>query len=287
MVRKTPLWEDPKTTVLNSLKAVTLMVLLTVLSGFPNRLPEAYTMPPLESAQAMPALENKTTSSESANQEATASGVYVAPFEVTLYSQPSTRSAVVQQLRWAKGTSKSVFSQTEQRPFSATHVFWFFNPQKAMALFPVVDDSVEGWVRVTCPVAPQGAAWVPLGEVKASSDSSVDPSLSLQGKALTWQDFMKSQGKAYGAYWLDGVTSLEKSLKSQPDDKAKLVPLQMMKKLKVLHVRGNWLLVEAVDFDNQRPIGWLRWRGEDGRLLMFPNYGGASVVFTPTQKPKF
>jgi hypothetical protein len=41
--------------------------------------------------------------------------------------------------------------------------------------------------------------------------------------------------------------------------------------MKVRHLRGNWLLVEALDFENNTPIGWIRWRDDDGNLMVFPN----------------
>jgi hypothetical protein len=32
------------------------------------------------------------------------------------------------------------------------------------------------------------------------------------------------------------------------------------------------MLVEIKDFDHQNPIGWIRWRDEAGRLMVFTNF---------------
>lgn len=61
-------------------------------------------------------------------------------------------------------------------------------------------------------------------------------------------------------------------MRVSPDDNAKPVEVTVVRSLKVKHVRGNWLLVEVLDFQNLTPMGWIRWRDDDGRLLAFVDF---------------
>ena len=36
-------------------------------------------------------------------------------------------------------------------------------------------------------------------------------------------------------------------------------------------LRGNWMLVTIVDIGNEPKVGWIKWRNEDGTLMIFPN----------------
>jgi hypothetical protein len=39
--------------------------------------------------------------------------------------------------------------------------------------------------------------------------------------------------------------------------------------------------VEAWDFNRESPIGWMRWRNEDGQLLAFPNFAEKKDLMIP------
>jgi hypothetical protein len=41
-------------------------------------------------------------------------------------------------------------------------------------------------------------------------------------------------------------------------------------------------LVEVLDFERNMPIGWIRWRDEDGNLLAFPNLSGDRLPIVTT-----
>jgi len=90
-----------------------------------------------------------------------------------------------------------------------------------------------------------------------------------------------TNARAHGIYWLDGVAAYDRALRQNPDDGAKLVPMTVIKDMRVLHARGNWLLVEATDINRQRPIGWIRWRTDAGELLVFTNLAGGRHVVVP------
>ena len=36
-------------------------------------------------------------------------------------------------------------------------------------------------------------------------------------------------------------------------------------------MRGNWALVSVADIDQVPKTGYMRWRGDDGKIYAFPN----------------
>jgi len=41
--------------------------------------------------------------------------------------------------------------------------------------------------------------------------------------------------------------------------------------IKLIYIRGNWMLVRALDYAKQDSfIGWIRWRSDDGTIFAFP-----------------
>ncbi len=197
-------------------------------------------------------------------------GVYFAPYRTKIYTEPDESADPVEVLEWSpKGSSTTVFS-SERQSFShpETHFIAFF-PTLEVAIMSVISDDGEGWAEVVYDQKREKTGWVKLRTVM-SEEETVDWPKHL-GHFQTWLDFMKYNGKAAGIYWLTGVSEYNKFLRQSPDDKAQLIQVQMIRRLKVKHIRGNWLLVEIMDFDRTTPIGWIRWRDANGRLMVFPN----------------
>lgn len=220
-------------------------------------------------------------------------GVYFAPYETRIYQEPRDDSPLVDVLTWGRSnnvsaSSLTVFSKVRKIPIRATHVFLSFFPALDVAIMAVLQENGAGWAEVLYDQPQHKTGWVKLGEVtvpESMQTAVANRQLPTHfGQFQSWIDFMKLNAKANGIYWLEGVSSYDQSLRTAPEDTAKLVDVTMIKKIKVRHVRGNWLLVEVLDFGRTMPMGWIRWRDEEGRLMVFTNFTGE---FTPVVMSSF
>ena len=127
---------------------------------------------------------------------------------------------------------------------------------------------VAGIDRRRWPEAPDG---IEVHNVDIRKRAAEEGKTSHFGRYQSWLDFMKFNARAHGVYWLNGVSEYHRSIRYKDDDKASFIPVTVIRDLKVRHIRGNWMLVEVVDFERNTPIGWVRWRDHDGNLMVFPN----------------
>jgi hypothetical protein len=219
-------------------------------------------------------------------------GIYFAPYDFYVYSQPNEASPLLAEFHWkhqASGNSVTTGSTGgERKSIAGDRVFISFYPQLDVAMMAVIgengeDEKGDNWVEVVYDQAHQKTGWVHL---KQSLAANPKPGATPGQQALaslktdeplhfgvyqTWPEFMKLNAKANGVYWLSGVKEYYRSIRSSDSDEAKLIPITIIRNLKVRHLRGNWLLVEVLDFENNTPIGWIRWRDDDGNLMVFPN----------------
>jgi hypothetical protein len=220
-------------------------------------------------------------------------GIYFAPYDFTLYTEPSEQSAMIGQFHWSRKTrTNSIEVTTEdgmRHSLSADKTFFCFYPELDVAMMAVTGDDEHGWVEVVYDQARQKTGWVKLKDApKAKAeDGKALPPLDLGepahfGVYQTWLEFMKMNAKASGIYWLSGVSEYNRSVRSSDADDAKLIPITIIRQLKVKHVRGNWMLVEVLDFERNTPIGWVRWRDDNGNLMVFPNLSGQRLPIVTT-----
>ena len=213
-------------------------------------------------------------------------GAFFAPPHVDIHSAPSEDSPVVESLTWSpKHAGLDVFSKKHQTRYRSRDVFVSFYPQLQVAMLAVVNENDNGWAEVVYNQAKQLTGWVPLStssRLTASSSNNVTGPNHL-GRFVPWQQFMKLNAKPYGVYWLNGVSSYDRSLRMAPKDDAKLLDVTVLRKLKIRHIKGNWLLVEGLDFDRTTPIGWVRWRDDQGNIMVFANFSGHSTPTIYTQ----
>lgn len=215
-------------------------------------------------------------------------GIYFAPYVFTVYSQPDERSQMIGEFHWSKKTNTNsiavVLPNGDRKSIPANRVFFSFYPALDVAMMAVDSENGEGWVEVIYDQASNKTGWVHLKESGKSAQASRQSLASLEGGDSkksdeplhfgvyqTWPEFMKLNAKANGIYWLTGVKEYNRSIRTSDADDAKIIPITIIRSMKVKHLRGNWLLVEVLDFENNTPIGWIRWRDEDGNLLAFPN----------------
>ncbi|WP_373532000.1 hypothetical protein [Vampirovibrio sp.] len=221
-------------------------------------------------------------------------GIYFAPYRFTVYTEPKTDAPAIGTFRWSHqtaGNTISVFSANgDEHSVYADHTFFCFYPQLDVAMMAVVGDTDDGWVEIVYDQAGHKTGWVQAkapsteaeGTTSVANPKSPSPEPVHFGLYQTWLEFMKLNAKASGIYWLSGVKEYNRSIRSSDADEAKMVPVTIIRDLKVRHLRGNWLLVEVLDFQRNTPIGWVRWRDDDGNLMVFPNISGKHLPIVTT-----
>ena len=94
-----------------------------------------------------------------------------------------------------------------------------------------------------------------------------------KNKFYNWSDFFNFYGKKYGLYLFKDLQKVDKILYAAPVKQTNSTgSLEMPKVINPWLIRGNWLLVKVVDFQNQVKTGWINFRGTDGRLKLFVKF---------------
>jgi len=208
-------------------------------------------------------------------------GMVAVSSPMTLYSQPNAQSAIIEKLSWSFDVESVQESITESgaqnKLMSSQGLFTVFVPKYQLAMLPVLDE-VNGWYQVQLPHMTGAMGWLPPS--KSTTSLVTQPS-----SFVTWQELMFMYGKRFGFHWLSGVSPSQKSVHLRPEDDAPLAKITFIQGIRVLHVRGNWMLVELRDMGDERPIGWLRWRDDDGNLLIWPNFEMTKALYQSPSNP--
>lgn len=99
--------------------------------------------------------------------------------------------------------------------------------------------------------------WLRVFYDDAGREAWIDP--MHKGRFLPWDQYLRMQA----GHMLPGLKSKYYRLQRHPGGNL-LAMLTPDKKFKVLKLKNDWGLV----LTDQEKIGWLRWRDEDGRLLV-------------------
>ncbi len=223
-------------------------------------------------------------------------GVFFAPYRFKVYMEPRLDAAVIAEFRWNRETATNgidaFLPNGDHHVVHADHLFFCFYPQLDVAMMSVTGDSDNNdWVEVMYDQANHKAGWVQTKGTEAVATKSTQSAKSTAlvanepahfGIYQTWLEFMRLNAKPSGIYWLSGVKEYNRSLRVADKDEAKLIPVTIVRDLKVKHVRSNWLLVEVLDFERNSPIGWVRWRDDEGNLMVFPNISGQHMPVVTT-----
>jgi hypothetical protein len=192
-------------------------------------------------------------------------GVWYAPPQFTVYEKASVTSQPLAQITWGPGNEQTLTDTLQRKTIPVRQCMIAYYPAYQLGLLSVVGDAEPNWVEVVWDQATGKTGWV-------QTTSEPKPGfLPDAGTYQTWTEFMTTHAKPAGIHWFNGVPDAMRELHSQPDDYAKIVPAFYIQRLKVLHLKGNWMLLQGLDMERNSPIGWVRWREEDGQLLLFPN----------------
>jgi hypothetical protein len=180
-------------------------------------------------------------------------GVYFAPRNFEIYSEPDDKSKLIKYIQW---NNLGIIDYNDD--LNTKDVFISFLPDKDIAVM-TVNDETDGWYQVVYNQYTGDKGWV------KSSDA---------GKFYSWFEFITKYGKDYGLYLFSDMPSEYRLVHMAPDkDSQTQKDCQFTNEdVKLQIVRGNWMLVKLVDFGKTNMyVGWIRWRSDDGKIYAFPN----------------
>ena len=115
----------------------------------------------------------------------------------------------------------------------------------------------KGWVEVIYDKRTGAKGWVQTAD-----------SMQFQ----PWRNFYNLYGRKYGLRILKDAPSDIEVLKAKSDELSQTVSkLNYVQQIKLTVIRGNWALVTVFDLDKTPKTGYLKWRGDDGEIYVFPN----------------
>jgi hypothetical protein len=210
-------------------------------------------------------------------------GVVALQSPLMLYDAPTFNSRILDELTWEFTPSSAaggtlIVSHATNQPMATHEFFMGFSPQEQLAFLPVINELETGWLQVQVPHLMNRTVWV-------SPAQQQQPSKTVPNRFMTWQQFMAHFSKQYGFHWLQGTPQEMKSVHTQPDEATPLTKVTFVQSMRPLHVRGNWLLVEMRDVAEERPIGWMRWRTEEGNILVWPNFDKRQALYQAPSNP--
>ena len=179
-------------------------------------------------------------------------GAFNLPNEFNIYSEPNENSQIITQIKWNEnGLIESDIKENE--------IFVSFVPSQNIA-YCAVDDEIEGWVKIFYSQSHGKSGWV-----KVTS----------KNRYVSWLGFYMSWGRKNGVYFFKDMPDINKRLMSAPDaNSQKVWGIIYPKFIKLTLVRGNWMMIKLVDFGNEVKLGWVQWRDENGKFLIFPDMKG-------------
>ncbi len=177
-------------------------------------------------------------------------GVLYAEKTFNVYKKPHLSSEITDRIRW--GSNGVIAKGKLVKPF---FVFIAFKPQEKKALLAVKDE-IEGWCEVYINSKSGESGWVKKSE---------------NTKFYSWYKFINKIGRKNGLYFWADLPKDKKRLFISPEEPSEPVPdCYYPKHLQLKLIRGNWMLVKIIDYTNSSNVGWLKWRDEEGKILVFP-----------------
>ncbi len=178
-------------------------------------------------------------------------GVVKVPENLIIHKEPALFSEKLLEIEIKDEKIFCGQNECKENPFVA------FNPQKKYA-FLITEDERNSWAYVCYNQASKSFGWVKL------DDNTL---------FYTWAQFINLYGRKYGLYLFKDMKKKDKLLFAQPFSGSQSVDkFEYPKHIAPWYVSGNFVMVKLLNYDNVQKTGWLRWRTDDGELLLFPNF---------------
>ncbi len=177
-------------------------------------------------------------------------GVYQAPNNIKIYSEPNENSKLLLNILW----DNKNFNCAE---LSASNLFVVFLPAKELAFLTVVDENDNAdWIQISYTLNGQKLGWIKKDD---------------EFRFMNWRNFINIYGRKYGLYYFKDAPEESKIIYGSTNDDAKSIgKITLSKTLKINNVSGNWILAIVYDIDKTQKIGWIKWRNITGEMYLFP-----------------
>ncbi len=167
-----------------------------------------------------------------------------------IYEQQDENSDIIQKIYWDNGKNFKALDST--RP---EDIFIAYLPASNYAFLSVEDEN-EKWVLVCYNQKTGQTGWV------KKADTS--------NEFYTWADFINICGRKNGIYVFKDIKEEDRVLYSTPQEDGQIVDnWKIAKHISPWYINGNWVMVKITDYDNTQKTGYLKWRTNEGRLLIF------------------
>lgn len=178
-------------------------------------------------------------------------GVYQAPKNIRVYSEPNEHSQLVLNVVWDSTTFNSP-------DVSASNLFIVYLPKKELAFLTVLDENEgEDWVQIAYNKNGMKTGWVKKDD---------------EYRFMNWRTFFNLYGRKYGLYYMKDAPDDSKLVYGSCAEDAKSIDkLTLPQYVKVTSVSGNWVLIIGYDVDHRQKIGWITWRNISGEIFLFPD----------------
>lgn len=182
-------------------------------------------------------------------------GVLNLPDSFTVYSEPDESSKIIKTINYEESANSAIINQ--QSSLDTTIIAYV--PSKSIALVTVETNQEDGWFEIYYDQKTGKTGWVK------------QPNLD---EFKTWKEAFYSWGKKNGLYFFKDIPEAKRTLYSSDSDTSqKIGSLTLPKYINFSIITGNWMLVNVLDLGQKTTkIGWIRWRNEDGTLILFPNF---------------
>lgn len=177
-------------------------------------------------------------------------GLYQVSKHIKVFKEPNEKSQVVLQCDWD-------YKSFNCPKTYVSNLFTVYIQAKELAFLPVVDDQ-EDWVQVIYDKSKNLKGWIKRDES--------DPY-----RYFTWRAFYNLYGRKYGIFYLKDAPEEVRTLHTATsEDSQTCGTLEKPIRIKLQAVRGNWLFVNALEFDKTTKIGYIKWRNITGEIYAFP-----------------
>ncbi len=177
-------------------------------------------------------------------------GFLQVPESFNLYLYPRYDSQIVESVKWTD-------TEVNYKEFSAepSKLFAAQVSAKKMAFCSVIDEQ-DDWYKIIYDRINNKSAWI--------KPASQDDFWGLK-------DFYSYYGKKYGLYYMKDIDYRQRGIYSGAyEGSQKLGGFTLIKSIRLNKLSGNWALVTVIDLDKLPKIGYIQWRQQDGRIVLFP-----------------
>lgn len=176
-------------------------------------------------------------------------GVFQADKSIVIYSRPDETSPIV----YYREMNYKDFTDVK-----SDNLFGILIPDKELGYAYITDVAEdENWVQVVYNKENNLKGWIYKQD---------------DFQFLPWGIFFDMYGRKYGLYTLKNPPIDYNEIFSQPSLSGQLMGrITSTKFMRMTSIEGTWMLVSVLDYTDTVTTGYVRWRTEEGEILLFPH----------------